>query len=45
MLKATSATYLRNAEDEIDRFFNAKIEQMDLSASSDFYENIMTDIK
>lgn len=45
LLKATSSSYLRTAEEEIDRFFNAKIEQLEVAASSDFYEHILNDIK
>ncbi len=45
MLKATSASFLRSAEEEIDRFFNAKIDQLEVSASADFYEHILSDIK
>lgn len=41
LLKATSNNYLKTTDEEINKFFTAKIEQLEISASSDFYENIL----
>jgi hypothetical protein len=45
LLKATSSNYLRTTEEEINKFFTAKIEQLEVTASSDFYEKILEDIR
>ena len=44
-LKATTPDYLKKADDEINKFFTAKIEELELSGSSDFYNNLLEDIK
>lgn len=45
LLKATSSNYLKTTDEEINKFFTAKIEQLEISASSDFYEKILDDIR
>jgi hypothetical protein len=45
LLKATANSYLKATEEEITKFFTAKIDQLEISASSDFYEKILEDIK
>lgn len=45
LLKATANNYLKVTEEEINKFFTAKIDQLEISASSDFYEKILEDIK
>lgn len=45
LLKATSNNYLKTTDEEINKFFTAKIEQLEISASSDFYEKILDDIR
>ena len=45
LLKATSSNFLKTTDEEINKFFTAKIEQLEISASSDFYENILEDIR
>lgn len=45
ILKASTADYLKKTEDEITKFFTAKIEELELSGSSDFYNNLIEDIK
>ena len=45
LLKAISSNFLKTTDEEINKFFTAKIEQLEISASSDFYENILEDIR
>jgi hypothetical protein len=44
-LKATSSDFLKRAEDEITKFFTARIEELELTGSADFYNNIIEYIK
>lgn len=45
MLKAVSDSYLDNADADINKFLSAKMEQLDISVSPDFYEHISEEIK
>ena len=45
MLKAVSEEYMRRVDDELTKFFAAKIEELELSGSADFYNSIIEDIK
>lgn len=45
MLKAVTLDHLKKVDDEITKFFTAKIEELELSGSISFYNNILEDIK
>ena len=45
LIKAVTKDHLRKVDEEITKFFTAKIEELELSGSAEFYNAIIDDIK